>query len=191
VPASPRSKLRSQIYLDVYDLMLQGLSNEEIAERLGINPRTVKYRISGILEATGYTNRIALMAAHGRAEPGKKRREGLRSMLVGERQTEVYDLLVEGASGPQIAKKLGITKRTVKFHMSSILERTEMETHTKLVAAHWGGRVARLGPGTKVRQIVEGIAQRIHTLLDEALRDRRRIDEEIRALKRTIAALEH
>src|SRR5687768_11890856 len=94
VAESPRAKLRSPTHAEVYDLVVQGLSNEEIAERLSLTPRTVKYRISGILETTGHTNRVELIAAHGLALSGKKKVDGLKNALAGERQKAVYDLLV-------------------------------------------------------------------------------------------------
>jgi DNA-binding NarL/FixJ family response regulator len=188
VAESPRSKLHSPMYTEVYDLVVQGLSNEEIARELHLNPRTVKYRISGILEATRLSNRIELIAAHGQAQTKKKKIEGLKNVLSGERQVAVYDLIVSGSSGPQIAKKLGITPRTVKFHMSSILERTGMDSNSKLVAAHWhlGGATV---PG-RARQLVDSIGRALGSLLAEAQRERERINSEIRALEQAIAALE-
>ena len=187
---SPRTKLRSPTHAEVYDLVVQGLSNEEIAKKLGLTPRTVKYRISGILETTGYTNRVGLIAAHGLALSGKKRVDGLRNALAGERQKAVYDLLVTGAPGPQIAKKLKITPRTVKFHMSSILERTGMDSHSKLVAAHWQmGGVPSVAP-SRARELVDKIGLTLGSLIDEAHRERERINSEIRALEHALWVLE-
>jgi DNA-binding NarL/FixJ family response regulator len=190
VAESPRAKLRSPTHAEVYDLVVQGLSNEEIAERLGLTPRTVKYRISGILETTGHTNRVGLIAAHGQAHTGKKKVDGLRHALAGERQAAVYDLLVTGTSGPQIAKKLGITPRTVKFHMSSILERTGMSSHSKLVAAHWHMSGVPVAAPSRAGELFDKIGTALGSMLREAVDERERIDSEIAAVETALAALE-
>ncbi len=187
---SPRAKLRSPTHVEVYDLVVQGLSNEEISRTLNLAPRTVKYRISGILEATRQHNRVGLIAAHGRAINAPKKLKGLRGMLMGERQGEVYDLLVGGASGPTIARRLGITRRTVKFHMSSILERTGMLTHSRLVAAHWRTTDVPILAPTRIAEIVEAVGGPLRAYLEDAKKERDRITREIRALESAIAALE-
>lgn len=43
--------------LEVLDLMISGLSNQEIAERLGIRKSTVKYHVSSILSRFGASSR--------------------------------------------------------------------------------------------------------------------------------------
>lgn len=42
---------------EVLDLLVEGLSNAEIAERLAISPATVKYHVRGILNKLGATSR--------------------------------------------------------------------------------------------------------------------------------------
>ena len=46
--------------LDVLREMVEGLSNKEIAERLGIAERTVKMHITAMLEKTGFRSRLEL-----------------------------------------------------------------------------------------------------------------------------------
>jgi DNA-binding NarL/FixJ family response regulator len=43
--------------LDVLDLLAQGLSNQEIGERLGLNLSTVKTHVTGVLKALGVGSR--------------------------------------------------------------------------------------------------------------------------------------
>ena len=50
-----------------------------------------------------------------------------------EREHEVLALLVEGASGPDIAARLGIRTNTVRTHVQSIL--TKLQVHSRLEAA--------------------------------------------------------
>jgi D-alanyl-D-alanine carboxypeptidase/D-alanyl-D-alanine-endopeptidase (penicillin-binding protein 4) len=61
------------------------------------------------------------------------------------RQREVLELIVEGLDNAQIASRLGITERTVRAHVSSVLERTGAANRTQAaVAAIQRGWVATL-----------------------------------------------
>jgi len=50
------------------------------------------------------------------------------------REREVLRLVVEGLPNKQIARALGITERTVKFHVSSLLAKFEAESRARLVS---------------------------------------------------------
>lgn len=64
------------------------------------------------------------------------------SRLLAERLTmrerEVLALLVEGASGPSVARRLGISSNTVRTHVQSIL--TKLQVHSRLEAAAFAVR---------------------------------------------------
>jgi two-component system nitrate/nitrite response regulator NarL len=49
------------------------------------------------------------------------------------REREVLELLVEGADGAMIARRLGISRNTVRTHVQSIL--TKLQVHSRLEAA--------------------------------------------------------
>ncbi|MCB2214279.1 response regulator transcription factor [bacterium] len=51
-----------------------------------------------------------------------------------EREQEVLALLVEGMTNPEIANKLVVSKSTVKFHVSSILNKLQVSSRTEAVA---------------------------------------------------------
>jgi two-component system, NarL family, response regulator LiaR len=51
-----------------------------------------------------------------------------------EREKEVLALLVEGLTNPEIAEKLVVSKSTVKFHVSSILNKLQVSSRTEAVA---------------------------------------------------------
>jgi NarL family two-component system response regulator LiaR len=51
-----------------------------------------------------------------------------------EREREVLALLVEGLTNPEIADKLVVSKSTVKFHVSSILNKLQVSSRTEAVA---------------------------------------------------------
>ena len=51
-----------------------------------------------------------------------------------EREKEVLGLLVEGLTNPEIAQRLYVSKATVKFHVSSILNKLQVSSRTEAVA---------------------------------------------------------
>jgi Response regulator containing a CheY-like receiver domain and an HTH DNA-binding domain len=51
-----------------------------------------------------------------------------------ERQEEILRVVMEGRPYRAIAAELGITERTVKYHMGQILEKCELETREQLIA---------------------------------------------------------
>ena len=51
-----------------------------------------------------------------------------------DREREVLTLLVDGMTNPEIAEKLVVSKSTVKFHVSSILNKLQVSSRTEAVA---------------------------------------------------------
>jgi DNA-binding NarL/FixJ family response regulator len=56
------------------------------------------------------------------------------SVHLTSREIEVLSLLAEGASNKEIARKLGISVHTAKFHVASILEKLDANGRTDAVA---------------------------------------------------------
>lgn len=67
-----------------------------------------------------------------------------------ERELEVLGLLVAGASGSEIATRLGISPNTVRTHVQSIL--TKLQVHSRLEAAAFAVRhgLVRVEPNAAV-----------------------------------------
>lgn len=57
------SKELTDAQLKVLRLVCEGLPNDEIAQKLGVSVRTVKWHISQILEETGFSNKTQLAVA--------------------------------------------------------------------------------------------------------------------------------
>lgn len=183
----PRDRLASPTQRDVYDLLVRGLSNEEIGADLGMVVRTVKHHVTQVLKATGFSRRGELIAAHGRAHANGKT-VGFREQIASPRRREVYDLIVEGALYKDAAKSLGLTERTVKFHATGLLKELGIQTQSRLIAAHWGARTGRrvarrrAGGGEVLIMLERAIA--------EAEIERARLDELIEKLETAVRVLE-
>lgn len=67
----------------------------------------------------------ALIRAHARKSP---------TFELKAREQEILKLLAEGLTNPQIAERLSLSVSTVKFYVSSILEKLNVETRTEAVA---------------------------------------------------------
>ncbi|MBI2322615.1 MAG: response regulator transcription factor, partial [Chloroflexi bacterium] len=58
--------------------------------------------------------------------------EGLEALT--EREMEVLQLMAQGASNRDIADRLFITERTVKFHVAAIFQKLEAHSRTEALA---------------------------------------------------------
>ena len=78
------------------------------------------------LAAPGEPADVSLVAARDRPhEP---------DVALTPRELDVLALIAEGASNKAIARKLGISVHTVKFHIASLLDKLDAEGRTEAVA---------------------------------------------------------
>jgi len=77
---------------------------------------------------------VLIRAATHRDEPGP----GLT-----ERELEILRLMVDGLSNPDIAKKLFVSRSTVKFHVSNILMKLGAASRTEAVSMAIHGQLVR------------------------------------------------
>jgi DNA-binding NarL/FixJ family response regulator len=67
-----------------------------------------------------------------------RRTGGERAPQLTERETEVLRLVRQGLANKQIARRLGISERTVKAHLTSVFQRLDVADRTQ--AALWAER---------------------------------------------------
>ena len=58
----------------------------------------------------------------------------IKKFELSSRETEVLNLITEGASNGEISAKLFISENTVKFHVRNILKKTGCANHSELLA---------------------------------------------------------
>ena len=72
-------------------------------------------------------------------QPQQTKEERLNTFIqkheISSRETEVLNLIIEGASNGEISAKLFISENTVKFHVRNILKKTGCANRTELLAA--------------------------------------------------------
>ena len=89
-------------------------------------------------QATGGAVLVLKRNRHARARSDLTHSESDPALT--PRELEILGAMADGASNKVIARRLGISFHTVKFHVASILEKLDAETRTEAVAAG-----ARLG----------------------------------------------
>lgn len=58
--------------------------------------------------------------------------------MLSNSEQGVYDLVVQGLSNQQIAKQLFVCEQTVKFHITNIFKKTNVQSRAQLIAKHGG-----------------------------------------------------
>ena len=87
--------------------------------------------------AAGLLRRVGTLAAAAGAAPG-----GARPVQLTPREREIADLIEQGMSNKDIARRLGIGVATAKSHVHNILEK--LHVHRRVQAAAWLHRRAPL-----------------------------------------------
>jgi DNA-binding NarL/FixJ family response regulator len=96
--------------------LLKGASGQEIAAAI----QTVQ---------SGGSHLAPRVASTVLAEIGRPSRP-----VLSQREQEVLHLVAEGLPSKQIARSLGITERTVKFHVASLMRKLEADNRAQMVA---------------------------------------------------------
>ena len=66
---------------------------------------------------------------------------------LSERELDVLKLIAEGRNNAEIAERLVISEKTVKSHVSNILDKLHLEDRTQAAVYAWREGVVRRGAG--------------------------------------------
>ena len=92
------------------------------------------------LVGAGEAADVAVVLAPGRSPPADVTPQADVEVPLTPRELEVLALLAEGASNKMIARRLGISVHTAKFHVGSLIDKLDAVGRTDAVA-----HAARLG----------------------------------------------
>ncbi|MFC3199366.1 LuxR C-terminal-related transcriptional regulator [Parapedobacter deserti] len=113
------------LHLALQDLQADSVQGEDAA----LNLRIAKNQASDLLSTL---NTVISESAHERVDKRPKQPLYYPSML-SNREIEVLALVKQGFTNKQIAGRLFISERTVKFHLTSILSKLHVSTRTEAV----------------------------------------------------------
>jgi len=107
------------------------IDDAALADRL----TTLLGEVKGLRLATPGEAAAVVMVSRSRRERGER-----DAFELTPRERDVLALMAEGASNKQIARQLGISVHTAKFHVASVLEKLDATGRTDAVA-----HAARIG----------------------------------------------
>ena len=100
---------------EIVRCLAAGLTNQQIARRLGISVGTVRKHVENVYTALGVTNRVAAAELHDEfATPSET------TPVLTARQSEVVRYLAVGLTNQQIARRLDISAGTVRKHLENV-----------------------------------------------------------------------
>jgi len=110
------------------------------AEADSAGAETILWRASAIAEETGAVTERAHIDQLLRQLGIRTWRRGARTRATGDlsglsdREREIANLIAGGASNPDIARTLFLSRKTVERHVSSILAKLEVKNRAQLAA---------------------------------------------------------
>ncbi|MGV3619639.1 MAG: helix-turn-helix transcriptional regulator [Archangium sp.] len=130
--------------LDVAELIVQGRSNSEIAWSLGLGTGTVSRMSRDVLRKLGAARRTDLSAIFGAVAPFRAEHQNLVLLSPGSdtelwgrltiAERAVVEALLQGQRPSMIAKKRGVSERTVTTQLSSVYARFGVRGRTELAS---------------------------------------------------------
>jgi DNA-binding NarL/FixJ family response regulator len=107
---------------------------------VNINGSTVTARIQagdGPVSSFDYHAKCALLASCASTETTNSKPPNAPTPL-SKRETQIFDLLIEGKPNKEIAKKLHISSRTVEYHRSNIMKKLHARNVVNLILGTQG-----------------------------------------------------
>lgn len=130
--------------LDVAELIVQGRSNSEIAWSLGLSTGTVSRMSRDVLRKLGAARRTDLSAIFGAVAPFRAEHQNLVLLSAGSdtelwkrltrAEREVVEALLQGDRPTVIARKRGVSERTVTTQLGAVYARFGVRGRTELAS---------------------------------------------------------
>jgi two-component system NarL family response regulator len=119
--------------------LIKNMSSDAFIEALrgleqGVPPFSPGLAAKLLVEFARLAGKEAEMGGCGEDDTGKGRRGEVEREGLTERQTEVLRLLASGLAYKEIAQRLSISERTVRFHMTEIMERLHLANRAQVLA---------------------------------------------------------
>ncbi|MBD1206566.1 MAG: response regulator transcription factor [Rhodobacteraceae bacterium] len=89
--------------------------------------------IEAVLSGQGFISLPLVLGLSQEKEMEKQRRQQLASVALSSRESQVAHELLHGASNKEIAVKLNISYKTVKFYMNQIIRKFEVRNRVEVV----------------------------------------------------------
>ncbi len=104
-------------------------------------PGTLLQAIRGVATGALWFDTSALGRAHA---PGAPASNGAKGSSLTAREREIVSLIAEGLRNDEIARRLGITPKTVKNHLTALFEKVGVSSRLELVVYAYRHRLARI-----------------------------------------------
>jgi DNA-binding NarL/FixJ family response regulator len=104
-------------------------------------PETLLQAIRGVATGALWFDTSALAHAHA---PGASTSSGGKGSSLTAREREIVSLIAEGLRNDEIARRLGITPKTVKNHLTALFEKVGVSSRLELVVYAYQHRLARI-----------------------------------------------
>lgn len=111
------------------------MSTERVRIAIAVDDAALAERLAAMLGGVeGIEIATPGEEAHASLVAGERRAADSRRTSLTHREAEVLALLAEGASNKTIARRLGISVHTAKFHVASVIDKLDATGRTDAVA---------------------------------------------------------
>lgn len=77
-------------------------------------------------------------------------------MQLSVKESEVFSYIIEGFSNGEIATRMGIAEKTVKFHTTSIFKKANVNSRYKIIAEYYKNKLNQVLITNQVLNITKG-----------------------------------
>lgn len=119
------------LYGSVLALLALGAEALELGHALDLVPTSVFILAVAVLFAALGIWLGTRLVPRPRHVPFARNVKALAALGISPRESEVLDLLAEGASNKVIARRLAISPNTVKTHVARLFEKLEVQSRTQ------------------------------------------------------------